>query len=287
MGKQGQIICVAGFVAGANYRSDADNLLKECEKQGPIEFFHPYYGRRQVVCKSCRVNENNIEGGIIYFSFQFYETVDTGPGGFGLQNLPLIGVLGGANVLASASKTITDTIDSANQIVGYADQLTDSILMCTEIFEIVFSPILHAEDSISNLALAINDMRQSVTKDYSLGTTGMISAFNSVVAVIAGASWDDTDPYHWTHEFPPERGPWSPFWRPIYWGINGIIIGMQATHVFPRLQNYPLKRQSEELRSLKVNIDALLSDVEAKPDLYRHLKDLQSFIINQIFYETL
>ncbi len=287
MGKQGQVISIAAFVAGANYRSDSERLLKIAESPGTKKFFHPYYGTRTVVVKNCRVNENNLEGGIVYFSFQFLETTATVAGVFGLQNMPLVGLVGGSDLLTSASQAVSDCIDSANQAVGYADELNDSILTATEFCEKVFSPVMHAEDSLSNLSLALNDMRATTARDYNLGTQGMITAWQTLVSVVCGATLDDSSgPYAWNHPFPPSFSPDLPFW-PIILGTQAFAAGVQATHLFGKFPELKDNRKAVELRSLYDNLKRIEEGADGLPEVFLRTKTLKSHVISLLFQAPL
>lgn len=72
-GRKARGYSITGYLLGDDYFSDRDALIAACEKEGPGELIHPYYGRLEVVCRECKVRESSRDGGFVAFSFQFVE----------------------------------------------------------------------------------------------------------------------------------------------------------------------------------------------------------------------
>lgn len=65
---------IEGIVIGDDYFDKRDSLLSACEKEGPGELSHPYFGLRRVVCRSVEIREDTREGRFARISMTFSET---------------------------------------------------------------------------------------------------------------------------------------------------------------------------------------------------------------------
>jgi len=76
IGRKERSFSIAGFVVGANYFAERDEIIIACETHGAGELVHPYFGRKQVICRACNVTENSMEGGYAAISMTFVEAGD-------------------------------------------------------------------------------------------------------------------------------------------------------------------------------------------------------------------
>jgi len=285
LGKQGQQISIQGIVIGANYRLDAERLNKACEDPKSGKLFHPYYGEREVFCKSVKMSENSIEGGVVYFSMLFLETKETQKGVFGLQNIPFAGALLGNDALKKASEFLDQGIRYGNQGVEYLDQINDGILMIAEKTEQIFSPLLHAKDSLNNFASSLSVLRSAAQGIYTNGVGGLYASVMNVWKLVTGSRFDSIDPYNWTLFYPPDRYNGADV-HPIIilsLGQQIFIIGNQASHVFSRYPTLTDVQKRLELQALKTNVDRLLVSAEFDPELFSILKKIQALCIHDLF----
>lgn len=74
LGLKARTFAVEGHVVGSDYLTQRDTLKTALEKQGPGELKHPaYFGTLRVIPETFRIRET-AEGGIAYFSIEFFET---------------------------------------------------------------------------------------------------------------------------------------------------------------------------------------------------------------------
>lgn len=74
MGRAARRFSVDGYVLGADYLDQKQQLQTALEIAGPGELDHPYYGVKRVAVESYRLRESSREGGIVRFSASFVET---------------------------------------------------------------------------------------------------------------------------------------------------------------------------------------------------------------------
>lgn len=72
-GRKARQYSVTAYILGSDYFADRDALIAACEKEGSGELIHPYYGRLDVVCRSCKVRESSRDGGFVAFTMSFAE----------------------------------------------------------------------------------------------------------------------------------------------------------------------------------------------------------------------
>lgn len=73
LGRKAQEFPIEAYVLGDDYMTARDDLLKACNKEGPGELIHPYYGSIQVNCQVINIRESTSEGRIARISLQFIE----------------------------------------------------------------------------------------------------------------------------------------------------------------------------------------------------------------------
>jgi prophage DNA circulation protein len=74
LGRKARAFRVEGYVVGAGYVQERDELLAALEDtSGPGELVHPYYGVLRAVCTGLATRESRIDGGIARLSIEFIE----------------------------------------------------------------------------------------------------------------------------------------------------------------------------------------------------------------------
>jgi prophage DNA circulation protein len=73
MGRSAREFSVDAYLIGEDYLSQRDALLYECEKGGPGELVHPYYGSLSVLFKSARVRDRASDRRMCTVSLTFVE----------------------------------------------------------------------------------------------------------------------------------------------------------------------------------------------------------------------
>jgi len=77
IGKVGNTYRVDGHIIGGDeYWTLKNRLVEACNKEGPGELIHPYYGTLQVQCGPLSIEENTLEGRFAKVTFLFYEAGD-------------------------------------------------------------------------------------------------------------------------------------------------------------------------------------------------------------------
>lgn len=140
-GRKGRQYQVTGYILGADYFSDRDQLIDACEKEGPGDLIHPYYGRVRVNCFECKVRESSRDGGFVAFSMTF---VEAGEQSFPNASKDL------AFTLGASSSALTDASKSS-----FADK-----------FNVIGKPQFIVDSATSKIK-SFSDKVSSLSKGYS------------------------------------------------------------------------------------------------------------------------
>ena len=73
LGRSAESFPIEAYVIGDDYMSRRDALREACEREGPGELVHPYFGSVQVLCSGCSIKESTAEGRMARFSLVFVE----------------------------------------------------------------------------------------------------------------------------------------------------------------------------------------------------------------------
>ncbi|WP_336341761.1 DNA circularization protein [Pseudomonas atacamensis] len=73
LGRKAREFSVSGYMIGADYQAQRDELIKACETAGPGVLVHPYRGEMTVTCRGLGVSESSGEGGMCVIKLTFLE----------------------------------------------------------------------------------------------------------------------------------------------------------------------------------------------------------------------
>lgn len=74
LGRKAREFSVSGYLIGAEYQTQLDELIKACETAGPGVLVHPYRGEMTVTCRGLGVSESSNEGGMCLVKLTFLES---------------------------------------------------------------------------------------------------------------------------------------------------------------------------------------------------------------------
>ncbi|MHC8366301.1 DNA circularization protein [Pseudomonas sp. ZT5P21] len=74
LGRKAREFSVSGYLIGAEYQTQRDELIKACETAGPGVLVHPYRGEMTVTCRGLGVSESSNEGGMCLVKLTFLES---------------------------------------------------------------------------------------------------------------------------------------------------------------------------------------------------------------------
>lgn len=160
-GRKARQYSITGYILGSDYFSDRDALIDACEKEGPGELIHPYYGRLQVVCRSCKVRESSRDGGFVSFSLNFSEA--------GVQLFPdsksdtafnvSSSVLG---VITGSQNSFADKFNVLRQPAFVVQSATDKVKAFSSKMSSLTKGYSQTAADITNFAFAIRKLNANV-----------------------------------------------------------------------------------------------------------------------------
>lgn len=74
LGRKAREFSVSGYLIGAEYQAQRDELIEACETAGPGVLVHPYRGEMTVTCRGLGVSESSNEGGMCLVKLTFLES---------------------------------------------------------------------------------------------------------------------------------------------------------------------------------------------------------------------
>src|SRR4051812_14250947 len=154
---------VEGYLVGPDYFAAKKLLIKACEKKGPGDLIHPYYGRIRVVLRTFRVTETAGEGGFVKFSFKF---VEAGSLAFPRANSDrafLVG-LAGQVLGAGAASALESAFQTADQAQFVVDSASEKLLALSERMDSIATGITGSADSIAEFAFTLRNFKESVVE---------------------------------------------------------------------------------------------------------------------------
>lgn len=161
MGRKCREFSFEAYVLGPDYDRARDSLLDACETAGPGELQHPVFGRKSVVCISCRVSESRQDGGIAKFSLTFAETIEPS------YPSPVIDSKNRAK--QSAEKTISEATGffaKVFSVVGMASSAiksaTDFVQDVSDTMNAVLAPIRATQQAIADVKHQIDNLALNV-----------------------------------------------------------------------------------------------------------------------------
>ena len=103
LGRKAREFSVSGYLIGAEYQTQRDELIKACETAGPGVLVHPYRGEMTVTCRGLGVSESSNEGGMCLVKLTFLESGEASYPSAKVDTVNAISAKGNA-VTASAEK---------------------------------------------------------------------------------------------------------------------------------------------------------------------------------------
>lgn len=196
IGRENRAFAIEGFVLGADYLTDKENLIAALENPEIGTLQHPYYGRKEVVSITFSVSESTLEGGIAVFTMNFEEAEEAEPAGvivesveeelnekadelaadiqesfsenFSVENMPGFFVEEAAGWLETLSEAYETSMQYIEQVEDFAQDVADYITAVQEIAEKAVSfvqdplSLVRAVTSIYDDVLQITDNAQQL-----------------------------------------------------------------------------------------------------------------------------
>lgn len=213
MGRVGRTFKVEGHLLGDDVFEQKEKLLDACEKLGPGELVHPYFGTRSVQVGAFSVDEDTKEGRIVRFSVQFYETGDNR---FPKDVEDKQGLLENAAVVAQEkNKSLFDRVFSIAKMPGFAvNSARNSVFAAATSFQNATKDVVATAEGIANLAYDIRNLRAEVDdllaapdklsqrlqdslallEDAITVPRGRLQAYSGLIAFVAGNITSDVTP---------------------------------------------------------------------------------------------
>lgn len=104
LGRKAREFSVSGYLIGAEYQTQRDELIKACETAGPGVLIHPYRGEMTVTCRGLGVSESANEGGFCPVKLTFLESGEASYPSAKVDTVNAIDAKGNA-VMAAAEKS--------------------------------------------------------------------------------------------------------------------------------------------------------------------------------------
>lgn len=155
-GRKARQYSVTAYILGSDYFADRDALIAACEKEGSGELIHPYYGRLDVVCRSCKVRESSRDGGFVAFTMSFSEA--------GVQLFPDSKADTSFNVNQSVLGVITGSKDSFAEKFNILKQPAFVVKSATDKIKSFSAKLSSLSKGYSQTAADITDFAFSIRK---------------------------------------------------------------------------------------------------------------------------
>lgn len=164
LGRSARRFSVEGYVLGDDYLLQRDALLKECEKEGPGELIHPYYGSLSVVCTKIRFRDIKAETRIGRFTITFVEANI-------LLDIPSVNIDTYTNVLDKRRAAIQAVYNAFQNVYSIANK---PYVIVKNVEGTINQAILQAEtgrrivNSVSNFQRTVENIKDRVATLVSL-----------------------------------------------------------------------------------------------------------------------
>lgn len=213
LGRVGRTFKVDGHLLGDDVFDQKEALIDACEKLGPGELIHPYYGNRFVQVGAFTIDEDTKEGRIIRFSLQFYETGDNRFPKDVDDKQAILGLA--ADAASEKNKSLFDRVFSIAKAPGFVvNSARNSVFAATAAFQNATRDVVATAEGIANLAYDIRNLRAEVNdllqapgllsqrlkdnlallEDSISAPRGKLQAYAGLIAFTAGNNTSETTP---------------------------------------------------------------------------------------------
>lgn len=108
LGRKAREFSVSGYLIGAEYQTQRDELIKACETAGPGVLVHPYRGEMTVTCRGLGVSESSNEGGMCLVKLTFLESGEASYPSAKVDTVNAISAKGNAVTAAAEKSFVSD-----------------------------------------------------------------------------------------------------------------------------------------------------------------------------------
>lgn len=121
LGRKAREFSVSGYLIGAEYQTQRDELIKACETAGPGVLVHPYRGEMTVTCRGLGVSESSNEGGMCLVKLTFLESGEASYPSAKVDTVNAISAKGNAVTTAAEKSFVSDFLTA-----GFPAYVTES-----------------------------------------------------------------------------------------------------------------------------------------------------------------
>jgi len=121
LGRKAREFSVSGYLIGADYQTQRDELIKACETAGPGVLVHPYRGEMTVTCRGLGVSESSNEGGMCLVKLTFLESGEASYPSAKVDTVNAISAKGNAVTVAAEKSFVSDFLTT-----GFPAYVTES-----------------------------------------------------------------------------------------------------------------------------------------------------------------
>ena len=108
LGRKAREFSVSGYLIGAEYQTQRDELIKACETAGPGVLVHPYRGEMTVECRGLGVSESSADGGMCMVRLTFLESGEASYPSAKVDTVNAISAKGNAVTAAAEQSFVSD-----------------------------------------------------------------------------------------------------------------------------------------------------------------------------------
>jgi prophage DNA circulation protein len=108
LGRKAREFSVSGYLIGAEYQAQRDELIKACETAGPGVLVHPYRGEMTVECRGLGVGESSADGGMCLVKLTFLEAGEASYPSAKVDTVNAISAKGNAVTAAAEKSFVSD-----------------------------------------------------------------------------------------------------------------------------------------------------------------------------------
>lgn len=183
LGRRARRFRIAGYVMGDDYFGNRDALISACEDQAePGLLVHPYLGEFPAFCASVRVREEQAEGRIVFFEFEFVEAGDE-PSPVGRSDTAATVLAAADDVVSALGLSFQSLFTAAGGGIAIPDFVSAAGTGVLAQFGLDFAPMLGA----SGLDLsAVSPLLTELTGAASLIPSDALGIANLVNDLIGG-----------------------------------------------------------------------------------------------------
>ncbi len=108
LGRKARVFSVSGYLIGADYQTQRDELEKACETAGPGVLVHPYRGEMTVECQGLGISESTADGGMCMVTLTFLEAGEASYPSAKVDTVNAISAKGNAVTAAAEKSFVSD-----------------------------------------------------------------------------------------------------------------------------------------------------------------------------------